>query len=83
MNRATNYTLAPRDVSSRMCGCIGPQDGNPRCPCMMQNMRQVNGRWVEVIDHGPVHERYLTDEEQRTFAMALRASGTVKQLPFK
>lgn len=38
----------------RPCHCIGPQNGEPRCPCMMRNMRQVGGRWVEVIDHGPV-----------------------------
>lgn len=39
---------------ARACGCIGPQNGQPRCPCMMRGMRQINGRWVEVIDHGPV-----------------------------
>lgn len=35
------------------CGCIGPQNGEPRCPCQMKNITEVNGRWVEVIDHGP------------------------------
>lgn len=54
MNRTTNYTTPPFEVSLRACGCIGPQNGNPKCPCMMQNMRQVNGRWIETIDHGPV-----------------------------
>jgi hypothetical protein len=54
MNGTTNYTLPPHDVSSRACGCMGPQNGQPRCPCMMQNLRQINGCWVEVIDHGPV-----------------------------
>lgn len=38
----------------RSCFCIGPQNGQPKCPCMMVNMRQIDGRWVEVIDHGPV-----------------------------
>lgn len=39
---------------SKMCGCIGPQNGEPLCPCRMTNVRQVDGRWVETIDHGPV-----------------------------
>lgn len=43
------------------CGCIGPQNGQPRCPCMKQNMRQVDGRWVEIIDHGPVKEDHKFD----------------------
>lgn len=24
------------------CGCIGPQNGQPECPCLMQ--------WVEIVD---------------------------------
>ena len=40
--------------ASHACNCIGPQNGNPVCPCRMRSMEQVNGRWVEVIDHGPV-----------------------------
>lgn len=35
------------------CNCVGPQDGNPVCPCRMRSLRILNGRWVEIIDHGP------------------------------
>lgn len=45
---------AQRDITITMCGCIGPQNGEPLCPCRMRGLRQVDGRWVETIDHGPV-----------------------------
>jgi hypothetical protein len=35
------------------CNCVGPQDGQPLCPCRMSSVRIVDGRYVEVIDHGP------------------------------
>ena len=28
---------------------------------MMRGMREVDGRWVEVIDHGPVREEHKFD----------------------
>jgi hypothetical protein len=39
----------------RACGCVGPQNGEPLCPCRMQNVRIVNGRYVEQRDLGPVY----------------------------
>lgn len=41
------------DTSYRACFCVGPQDGKPLCPCRMQNVKIVNGRYVETLDHGP------------------------------
>lgn len=40
--------------TARACNCVGPKNGQPKCPCLMQNLRVLDGRWVEVIDHGPV-----------------------------
>ena len=43
--------------NSYMCGCIGPQRGEPLCPCMMRgrNVVQRDGRWIEPEkDLGPV-----------------------------
>jgi hypothetical protein len=37
----------------RICNCIGPQNGEPLCPCRMGAVKIVNGRYVEVIDRGP------------------------------
>lgn len=42
-------------TESLSCNCIGPQNGNPVCPCRMRGLKQIDGRWVEVIDHGPVY----------------------------
>jgi hypothetical protein len=37
------------------CNCIGPQNGEPRCPCAMRNVRIVDGRYVmPAQDLGPV-----------------------------
>jgi len=44
------------NTQSHSCHCIGTQNGDPVCPCHMKNLRKVNGRWVETIDHGPVRE---------------------------
>lgn len=35
--------------ASSACFCMGPQDGEPFCPCLMRskNIQQRNGRWVQ------------------------------------
>lgn len=35
--------------SRRACHCIGPQGDDPVCPCRMQNVKIVEGCYVEVI----------------------------------
>jgi len=50
MNKA--YELKTSPSGSHACNCIGPQAGKPLCPCRMKNLRVVDGRYVEVIDHG-------------------------------
>lgn len=42
------------DMRSRACNCRGPQNGQPLCPCRMRDVHEVDGRYVETIDHGPV-----------------------------
>lgn len=39
------------------CNCVGPQKGQPVCPCRMRGVSIENGRYVEVIDHGPARAR--------------------------
>ena len=43
----------PGGSNVRVCNCIGSQPGQPVCPCRMANLKIRDGRWVEVIDHGP------------------------------
>ena len=45
---------AANKTGSYSCGCIGPQNGDPLCPCMMRSVTVENGRYVQKIDHGPV-----------------------------
>lgn len=37
----------------RSCNCIGPQPGQPVCPCQMAGVTIENGRYVRRIDLGP------------------------------
>lgn len=49
----SNY--ASRISNAHACNCVGPQYGQPRCPCMMRNVRIKNGRYIEPErDLGPV-----------------------------
>ncbi len=43
----------PIDKTIRPCNCVGPQNGQPVCPCRMSSVHIVDGRWVQIIDHGP------------------------------
>ncbi|MGF6157787.1 hypothetical protein M2267_003046 [Ensifer sp. KUDG1] len=36
------------------CNCIGPQNGQPVCPCRMRGVEIENGRYIERRDLGPV-----------------------------
>lgn len=45
--------LTNPDWQNRSCNCIGPQNGQPLCPCMMKGVRITNGRYVKTTDLGP------------------------------
>ena len=43
------------DTNAQSCGCVGPQNGEPLCPCMMRGMIKRDGRWIRPEqDLGPV-----------------------------
>lgn len=43
---------------TRACACIGPQNGQPLCPCRMRGVKIKNGRYVlPERDLGPVRDR--------------------------
>lgn len=41
-------------MMSHACNCVGPQNGDPVCPCMMRGVSVRNGRYVREEDLGPV-----------------------------
>lgn len=43
---------APKSKTSA-CNCVGPQNGEPLCPCRMSSVKVQDGRYVEVRDLGP------------------------------
>jgi len=36
------------------CFCVGPQNGEPLCPCAMKSVIIRDGRYVRIQDFGPV-----------------------------
>lgn len=62
------------DVASP-CFCVGPQRGEPVCPCAMRTVQIINGRYVKpAVDLGPAP----TEKSSALDNMARRLS-----LPFK
>lgn len=42
-------------IMPRECYCVGPQNGEPRCPCRMRDVVVRDGRYIEPErDLGPV-----------------------------
>ncbi len=33
------------------CGCMGPRQKQPLCPCKMQMVEEVNGKWYYIKEH--------------------------------
>ncbi len=43
------------------CNCIGPQNGEPLCPCLMRNVIERDGRYIKrEQDLGPVRKPMVT-----------------------
>lgn len=53
----TNEQIAIRQWLSKPapyfgpCGCVGAEDGMPRCPCMMKMVEKVDEFWYEIKEH--------------------------------
>lgn len=43
----------PMDHQPSVCNCVGPQNGQPACPCAMRSVRIIKGRYVRIQDLGP------------------------------
>ena len=62
------------------CFCIGPQNGQPLCPCKMRGVRIIDGRYVKVEDLGPANVRdWKTDFEKITEKWENRELGAEEQ----
>lgn len=54
-------------LQTQSCNCIGPQDGQPRCPCMMRGVIERDGRWiVPEQDLGPTSAAYRNAQQGET-----------------
>lgn len=53
--KALTSQMAKPDQHVNSCGCVGPQNGQPLCPCKMSGVKIKDGRYVmPERDLGPV-----------------------------
>lgn len=50
-------------ITPTACHCVGPQMGEPVCPCAMRSVRVANGRYVRTTDLGPAPACIDTPEQ--------------------
>lgn len=54
-SRSANQFSVSGASTFHACNCIGPQNGEPYCPCKMRGVERRGGRWVEPErDLGPI-----------------------------
>ena len=54
MQERAAWLAANQPAPLNPCNCVGPQNGEPRCPCGMRDVRIVDGRYVlPAQDLGP------------------------------
>lgn len=51
---AGGYVYTSSSDAAYSCFCRGPQNGQPLCPCAMRDVTIRDGRYVQIIDLGPV-----------------------------
>ena len=57
------YAVDALNGDSQACFCIGPQNGEPLCPCRMKNVIIRNGRYImPERDLGPVEAKGGKDQ---------------------
>jgi len=57
------YTHTFKEDQGKICFCIGPQNGEPKCPCEMKGLIQRDGRWIQPeVDLGPVSIEALKEQ---------------------
>jgi hypothetical protein len=49
--RAIRQWLSKPAPWSDACGCMGPLENQPRCPCAMGYVEEVDGKWYEITEH--------------------------------
>lgn len=62
------------------CFCMGPQNGEPLCPCAMHGLKIVNGRWVRIEDFGPAPTGWEPrDEDEIIFESGQKVINTIER----
>ena len=62
---AKRQSIKNENEETHVCCCIGPINGEPVCPCRMRNVKEVDGRYIEINDLGPVSDTIKVRGEDR------------------
>lgn len=63
------------------CACVGPQHGDPLCPCGMRSLEIKDGRYVRVQDFGPAPSLAELDaRKQRLAESSARLKEAVQEM---
>lgn len=67
-------------TDSGPCGCMGPREGDPVCPCAMKYVKVVDGHYIQFKDLGKVGDpKFVADDEYHSVVL-LGSQGSVVQL---
>lgn len=79
-----NMTSTPADIQrafdqvvepyNSACGCMGPQRGEPLCPCAMQTVVRWRGVWVQLTA--------ITPEVPNDYLSSVNVGDVVRSKPF-
>lgn len=67
-----NNVLAHEYPIAQACNCMGPQAGQPVCPCEMRFVRIIDGRYVKTVDLGPAPNGGLPDYAIKSYGLPNR-----------
>lgn len=44
------FIVRKNDIYISACGCMGPQNNEPLCPCAMKMVETVNGKYYRIVE---------------------------------
>lgn len=69
---------AKGDTKTYACNCIGPQNGQPVCPCAMRGVTIEDGRYVQRNDLGPAPGKIKSGANAATNNPAPESAATTR-----
>ena len=81
IQQALDYVAA--GCPSSACGCLGPQNDEPNCPCVMRSIIRWKNRWIQLTEARPSPTALLIAELKNGNTSSVRPKTPLnpKRLP--